>query len=43
MLALKIAVVRRDFGLGRFLPVLGGAVFALLAVAWATSAGEFLA
>lgn len=43
VLALKIAVVRRDFGLGRFLPVLGITVFALLAVTWATSAGTFLA
>jgi hypothetical protein len=43
VLACKIAVVRRDFGLGRFLPVLGLTVFALLAVTWATSAGAFLA
>jgi len=43
VLALKISVVRRDFGLGRFLPVLGITVFTLLAVTWATSAGAFLA
>jgi hypothetical protein len=43
VLAVKISVVRRDFGLGRFLPVLGLTVFALLAVTWATSAGSFLA
>lgn len=43
VLAIKISVVRRDFGLGRFLPVLGLTVFALLAVTWATSAGSFLA
>jgi hypothetical protein len=43
VLAIKVSVVRRDFGLGRFLPVLGLAVFALLCVTWATSAGSFLA
>ena len=43
VLALKIAVVRRDFGLGRFLPVLGVSVFLLLAVTWTTSAGALLA
>ena len=43
VLAVKISVVRRDFGLGRFLPVLGIAVFLLLCVTWGTSAGEFLA
>jgi hypothetical protein len=42
-LALKISVVRRDFGLGRFLPVLGISVFLLLAVTWASSAGSLLA
>ncbi len=42
VLALKISVVRRDFGLGRFLPVLGITVFLLIAVTWATSAGAFL-
>ena len=42
VLALKVAVVRRGLGLGRFLPVLGLSVFTLLAVAWATSAGGFL-
>ncbi len=43
VLALKIAVVRRNFGLGRFLPVLGVSVFLLLAVTWTTSAGALLA
>ena len=43
VLALKISVVRRGFGLGRFLPVLGISVFGLLCLTWATSAGEFLA
>ena len=43
VLALKVIVVRRDYGLGRFLPLLGGTVFALLALTWATSAGDFLA
>jgi hypothetical protein len=43
VLAVKVSVVRRDFGLGRFLPVLGLAVFALLCVTWATSAGNYLA
>jgi hypothetical protein len=43
VLALKVCVVRRDLGLGRFLPVLGLTVFALLCVTWTTSAGSFLA
>ena len=43
LLAFKISVVRRDFGLGRFLPALGISVFVLLCVTWATSAGSFLA
>ena len=43
VLAIKVSVVRRDFGLGRFLPALGLSVFALLCVTWATSAGSFLA
>jgi hypothetical protein len=43
MLAIKISVVRRDFGLGRFLPALGLSVFGLLCVTWASSAGGFLA
>ena len=42
MLAIKVSVVRRDFGLGRFLPALGISVFLLLCVTWATSAGAFL-
>lgn len=43
VLAVKVAVVRRDFGLGRYLPVLGLAVFVLLAVTWSTSAAGVLA
>jgi hypothetical protein len=43
VLAVKVSVVRRDFGLGRFLPLLGLSVFLLLSVTWATSAGAFLA
>ena len=43
VLALKVSVVRRDFGLGRFLPVLRISVFVLLCLTWATSAGGFLA
>lgn len=42
-LALKILVVRRWHGLGRFLPFLGAAVWMLLALTWVTSAGSFLA
>jgi hypothetical protein len=42
VLAVKISVVRRDFGLGRFLPLLGLSVFGLLCVTWASSAGGFL-
>ena len=42
VLALKIAVVRQGGRLGRFLPVLGITVFVLIAVTWATSAGDFL-
>lgn len=43
VLAVKVSVVRRDFGLGRFLPLLGISVFLLLGLTWATSAGDFLA
>jgi hypothetical protein len=43
VLALKVAVVRRGLGLGRFLPVLGISVFVLFALTWLTSAGSFLA
>jgi Family of unknown function (DUF6529) len=43
VLAIKVSVVRRDFGLGRFLPVLGITVFLTLCLTWATSAGAFLA
>jgi hypothetical protein len=42
VLTLKVAVVRRGLGLGGALPLLGGTVFALLAVTWASSAGGFL-
>jgi hypothetical protein len=42
VLALKIAVVRRGGRLGRLLPLLGTAVFALLALTWLASAGDFL-
>jgi hypothetical protein len=42
VLAIKVSVVRRGFGLGRFLPLLGMSVFGLLCVTWATSAGAFL-
>ena len=43
MLAFKIAVLRRWHRLGRFLPLLGMSVLALLALTWLTSAGAFLA
>ena len=43
VLALKVAVLRRWHALGRYLPVLGMTVFALLAVTWLSSAGDFLA
>ncbi|MEA2178039.1 MAG: hypothetical protein QOG77_1336, partial [Solirubrobacteraceae bacterium] len=42
VLTLKVAVVRRGLGLGRALPLLGGTVFALLVVTWASSAGGYL-
>lgn len=41
-LALKIATVRGWTRLDRFLPALGITVWLLLAVAWFTSAGDFL-
>ena len=41
-LALKVAVVRWWHGLGRFLPLIGAAVFLLMALTWASSAGRFL-
>lgn len=43
VLALKITVVRHWHALGRFLPVLGTLLFVLLALTWATSAGDLLA
>lgn len=42
VLALKVAIIRRWHGLGRFLPVLGTLVFVLLAITWLSSAGDFL-
>jgi hypothetical protein len=42
-LALKVAVLRWLHSLGRFLPLIGGTVFVLLCLTWATSAGDFLA
>jgi Kef-type K+ transport system membrane component KefB len=36
-LALKVAVVRWWHGLGRFLPLIGAAVFLLMALTWASS------
>ena len=42
MLGAKVGIVRRDFGLGRYLPVFGLGVFVLLFVTWALSAAEFL-
>jgi hypothetical protein len=42
-LALKVAVVRRWHSLSRFLPLIGITVFALFALTWASSAGDFLA
>jgi hypothetical protein len=44
VLATKVLVVRSGSGrLGRLLPLLGAAVFTLLAVTWLASAGDFLA
>jgi Family of unknown function (DUF6529) len=44
VLAIKVAVVRwGGLTLGRLLPLLGLTVFALLTIAWATTAGDFLA
>ena len=42
VLAVKVLVIRRWHALGRFLPVLGASVLLLLALTWATSAGDFL-
>jgi len=42
VLFVKVAVVRRGGAAGRFLPVLGATAFVLLALTWATSAGDFL-
>jgi hypothetical protein len=41
-LALKVAIIRRWHGLAHLLPALGTLVFALLAITWLTSAGDFL-
>ena len=43
VLAVKVAVLRRFHGAGRFLPVLGTSLFLLLVLTWLTSAGSFLA
>ncbi len=43
VLAIKVAVVRRGRRPSRALPILGLTVFALIALTWATSAGELLA
>jgi hypothetical protein len=43
VLALKVLVIRRWHRLGRLLPLLGACVFVLLALTWATSAGDLLA
>jgi L-asparagine transporter-like permease len=42
VLACKVVIVRRGGGLGRLLPLLGMSVFALLALTWLASAGDFL-
>jgi hypothetical protein len=42
VLALKVIVIRWWHAASRFLPLLGSLVFALLAVTWATSSGDFL-
>ena len=42
LLALKVIAVRLGGRLGKLLPMLGVSVAALLAVVWATSAGDFL-
>jgi small-conductance mechanosensitive channel len=42
VLALKVAVIRWWHSMGRFLPALGISVWALLALTWLTSAGDFL-
>lgn len=43
VLFVKVLVVRAGGRLGRALPLLGAAVFTLLAVTWLASAGDFLA
>ena len=42
VLAAKVLAVRLGGGLSRLIPYLGLTLFALLAAAWATSAGDFL-
>ena len=42
VVALKVIVVRWWHGAGRFLPLLGSAVFPLLGLTWLNSAGEYL-
>ena len=43
VLAFKVVVIRWWHAAGRFLPVLGITVFALLVTTWASTAGAFLA
>ena len=43
VLAVKVVVIRWWHAAGRFLPVLGLTVFALLVATWASTAGAFLA
>jgi hypothetical protein len=42
VLTLKVIVVRWWHAAGRYLPLLGSAVFLLLGLTWAGSAGEYL-
>ena len=42
VLAFKIVVVRWWHGMGRYLPHLGGTVFALFVITWLTSAADYL-
>ncbi len=42
VVAVKVLAVRAGGPLGRLLPLLGVSLFALLAITWLTSAGEFL-
>ncbi len=42
VVAAKVLAVRAGGGLGRLLPLLGVSLFALIAITWLTSAGNFL-